>query len=78
MEYLVVAPLTLAIADLPITFAGFGTTTLAFFTFFADYGSADAMAAITLFLPFVRAVFRAVVGLVCLRPALQDIDAFLK
>lgn len=78
LEYLVVAPLALAIADIPITFAGFGTTTLAFFTFFADYGSSDAMAALTLFLPFVRAVFRAAVGLACLRPSLQDINAFLK
>jgi hypothetical protein len=75
LEYMVVAPLTLAIADIPIAFAGFGTTTIAFFTFFTDYGSPEAIAALTLFLPFVRAVFRAVVGLACLRPALKDINA---
>jgi uncharacterized membrane protein YbhN (UPF0104 family) len=72
LEYMVVAPLTMAIVEMPIAFAGFGTTTLAFFTFFADYGSSEAIAALTLFLPFVRAVFRALVGLACLRPALQN------
>jgi uncharacterized membrane protein YbhN (UPF0104 family) len=71
LEFMVVAPLTMAIAEMPIAFAGFGTTTLAFFSFFAKYGSSEAIAALTLFLPFVRAVFRALVGLSCLRPALQ-------
>jgi hypothetical protein len=77
LEYIVVAPLMMAIADIPIAFAGFGTTTLAFFTFFANYGSPEAIAAFTLFLLIVRAVFRAVVGLTCLRPALQDIGTLL-
>jgi hypothetical protein len=34
-----------------------------------------AIAALTIVLPFVRTVFRAIVGLTSLRPALQDMSA---
>jgi hypothetical protein len=73
LEFMVVSPLVMVIADLPIAFAGFGTTTLAWVTFFGDYGSAEDLAALTLFFPFARGICRSLIGLVSLRPALQDL-----
>lgn len=78
LEFMVFSPLVMAIADIPIAFSGFGTTTMAFVIFFGDYGSAESIAALTLFLPFARATFRALIGLVSLRPALQDINTLLQ
>lgn len=73
LEFMVMMPLVLFISNLPIAFGGFGTTTLAWTTFFGDYGTAGKIGAISLFIPFGRAIFRAVVGLICLKPALSDI-----
>jgi hypothetical protein len=78
LEFMVVYPLLMFIIDLPIAFAGFGTTTLAFIIFFGSYGSIEAIAALTLFLPFARATIRVLVGLASLRPALQDINILLQ
>jgi len=72
-ECLVVMPLVLMIANLPIAFGGFGTTTVAWFAFFGDYGSEENIAALTLFIPTARAVIRAVIGLVSLQPAFRDL-----
>ncbi|UCD85489.1 MAG: flippase-like domain-containing protein, partial [Deltaproteobacteria bacterium] len=74
-EYMVISPLVMLIIDLPIAFGGFGTATLAWVTFFGDYGSAENIAALTLFLPFARSICRALIGLVSLKPALQDINS---
>ncbi len=78
LEFMAVYPLMMFIIDLPIAFAGFGTTTLAFIAFFGGYGSAEAIAALTLFLPFARATLRVLIGLVSLRPAIQDINTLLR
>jgi uncharacterized membrane protein YbhN (UPF0104 family) len=76
-EYMVTGPLMLVLSEIPIAFAGFGTTTLAFFTFFSVYGLPETIAALTLFWPFSKAVFRAILGLICLRPVLQDISSLM-
>ena len=73
LEFMVVSPIAVAIMDMPLAFAGFGTATLAWVIFFGDYGSAENIAALTLFLPFSRSICRAAIGLVSLRPALKDI-----
>jgi hypothetical protein len=73
VEFMVLGPLAMLIMDLPIAFAGFGTATLAWTAFFGRYGTTADIAALTLFLPFARAVIRAVIGLVSLRPALRDV-----
>lgn len=73
-EFMVVGPIALMIMDLPIAFGGFGTATIAWMTFFGDYGSPENIVALTLFLPFSRAVFRSLLGLVSLRPALREIS----
>jgi hypothetical protein len=78
LRFMVFSPLVVAIADLPIAFAGFGSTTLAFALFFKEYGSAEAIAALSLFLPFARATFRVLIGFVSLRSALLDINALLQ
>jgi len=77
LEFIVVAPIALLIANLPIAFGGFGTTTYAWMTFFGDYGTRDDIAALTLFIPFTRAVCRAVIGLISLKPALNEINALI-
>jgi len=74
LQFMVFSPLVMLITDLPIAFAGFGTATLAWVIFFRDYGSTEDLAALTLFLPFTRSVCRALIGLVSLRPAFQDIS----
>ena len=78
LRFMVFSPLVVAIADLPIAFAGFGSTTLAFALFFKEYGAAEAIAALSLFLPFARATFRVLIGFVSLRSALLDINALLQ
>jgi len=74
-HFLVVAPLVMLIMDLPIALAGFGTTTLAWMTFFGEFGSEENLAALSLFLPFARSICRGLIGLVSLRPALTDLAA---
>jgi hypothetical protein len=78
VQFIVVAPLAMAIMDLPIAFGGFGTATLAWNTFFEGYGSPEDIAALTLFLPFARAVCRALIGAVSLRPAIKDITTLFQ
>jgi len=74
LEFMVAGPLMLIVMDLPIAFAGFGTATLGWVVFFGDYGTAEQIGAITLFLPAVRSLTRAAIGVVSLRPALKDIQ----
>ena len=76
-EYIVVAPLMFAIADLPVSFGGFGTMTMAWFLFFGDYGASEDIAALTLFLPAVRAVIRAAIGMVSLPFAMKDVPTLI-
>ena len=73
VESLVVIPLVMVIMDLPIAFAGFGTATLAWTTFFSDYASVEQIAALTLILPIVRMLCRAMIGAISLKPAMADI-----
>ncbi|UCB45441.1 MAG: flippase-like domain-containing protein [Spirochaetota bacterium] len=78
LEFMAVYPLLMFIIDLPIAFAGFGTTTIAFAVFFGGYASTESIAALTLFLPFARATIRVLIGLASLQPALQDINIILR
>ena len=77
VESLVVLPLALLIMDLPVAFAGFGTATLAWVTFFGDYGSTENVTALTLFMPMARMLTRALIGALSLRPALGEIEFLL-
>ncbi len=77
VEFMVLSPLFLLIMDLPIAFAGFGTATMAWMVFFGDYGSEEAIAAVTLFIPFVRGASRSMIGLVSLSPAIKELDKLL-
>ena len=72
-QFMVVSPLAMIIVDLPIAFSGFGTATLAWMTFFGDYGSEENLAALSLFLPVATAFCRALIGLLSLRPAMADL-----
>jgi hypothetical protein len=72
-ECMVVMPVVMIVSNLPIAFGGFGTTTLAWFIFFSGYGSGESIAALSLFIPSVRAVLRSIVGLVSLQPAIREI-----
>ena len=50
---------------------------MAWALFFGRYGTPESIAAVTLFLPLARALCRAGIGLVALRPALDDISSLL-
>ncbi len=76
--FMAVAPMAMLIMDLPISFGGYGTATVAWMIFFKDFGSADDIAALTLFLPFGRMVCRALIGLISMRPALKEMGILLK
>lgn len=78
LEFVVVAPVALMVMDLPVAFAGFGTTTIAWTTFFGDHGTPQNIAALTLFLPFTRAACRSLIGLVSLPSALKEINTLLR
>ena len=72
-ECLVVMPLVLFISNLPIAFGGFGTTTLAWQEFFGQYGAADSIAALTLFIPAGRLLLRGLIGLISLPAAYHEV-----
>jgi len=78
LEYIVVAPLALLISDMPVAFAGFGTTTMAWFFFFGDYGDKHIIAGFTLFLPFARVAARALIGVVSLPLSIDDIGQLMR
>jgi hypothetical protein len=78
VEAAVVLPFAFVVMDLPIAFSGFGTMTLAWMTFFGDYGSLESITALTLFVPVARILCRAAIGAVSLKPALSEINALLR
>lgn len=71
IEFIIAAPLMYAISELPIAFAGFGTTTMAWFLFFGDYGNDAAITSFTIFLPIARLSARAIIGTISLPLALK-------
>lgn len=62
----------LILSNLPLTFGGFGTTTMAWLLFYKDFADESLLLSFTLFLPLARMVVYGVLGLVCLKPALND------
>ena len=73
----VTGDLGLILRPLPVISIGYSLITLKEVDF-GDYGSAQDIGALTLFLPFGRAVCRALIGAVSLKPALKDIGALLQ
>ncbi len=78
LHYVTTSLLVMLIADLPIAFAGFGTTTMAWMFFYGDFGSPENIASLTILLPFTRVSARALIGLTTLKPALHDISTLIK
>jgi len=76
--FIVLVPLMKMMMDLPFFFAGFGGATWAWTIFFGDFGTADSILALTLFLPFARGVCRAIIGLISLKPALNDVASLFR
>ncbi len=76
--FMAIAPFAVIIVELPIAFAGFGTTTFAWMYFFGNYGTPEEIAALTLFLPFSRGACRGLIGLISLKPALKELNIFSK
>lgn len=70
--------LVIIIADMPLAFAGLGTTTLAWVLFYGDYANEAVMASLTLSLPILRILIRSAIGLICLKPAIGDIQEMFK
>jgi len=67
----------LLLSNLPISFGGFGTTTMAWMLFFGNYADEAALLSFTLFLPMARMVIHGLIGLLCLKPALADLLTLL-
>jgi hypothetical protein len=75
--FIVVIPMAIAIMDLPIAFAGFGTATIAWNAFFGDYGTAADIAALTLFIPICRTGVRILMGIISIKPAADEIGTLM-
>jgi hypothetical protein len=71
--FILLSPLALTLASLPVFFGGFGGTTLFWEAFFPDSGTPAAILALTLFIPLVRMLIRMVIGLGSLIPALPEV-----
>jgi len=63
--------------DLPIAFAGFGTTTMAWAMFYGDYASVEAIASLSVCLPLMRLFVRSGIGVICMKPAIEDVVSIL-
>jgi len=77
IEAMVALPFAFVIMDLPIAFGGFGTMTLAWMTFFSDYGSVESIAALTLFVPIARLACRGAIGGLSMKPALAEVNRLM-
>ena len=66
-----------ALQDLPVAFAGFGTTTMAWAMFYGDYASPEAIASLSLCLPLMRLFVRGGIGAISMRPAIEDVLGIL-
>lgn len=60
------------LSNLPFTFGGFGTTTMAWLLFYKDFSDESLLMSFTLFLPLARLLVYGVIGLFCLKPSLKD------
>ncbi len=63
--------------DLPIAFAGFGSTTMAWSIFYGEYVTPETIASLTLCLPLLRLLCRGAIGVICIKPAISDVTAII-
>ncbi len=77
MLFVVTILLVALLQDIPIAFAGFGSTTVAWTMFYGDYMSLETIAGLTLVLPLLRLMVRAAIGVISIRPAISDISAII-
>jgi len=66
------------IQDTPLAFAGFGSTTLAWSLFYADYASPESIAGLSLCLPLIKLIVRFVIGIISLRPAITNVTMIIE
>jgi hypothetical protein len=69
--------LVVTLQDLPIAFAGFGSTTLAWSLFYSEYATPEAIASMTLCMPLLRLAVRGGIGAVSMKPALADVSMII-
>jgi len=77
-KFILYSPLAMVVSDIPISFAGFGTTTISFIKFFGSYGTYKSVYAFSLFFPLTRAITRSFIGLISLKFAMKDINTLVK
>jgi uncharacterized membrane protein YbhN (UPF0104 family) len=65
------------LSNLPLTFGGFGTTTMAWMLFYSEYADESVILSFTLFLPIARLIVYGSLGLLCLKPAMKDFFGLL-
>lgn len=73
-EFILIIPLVIVVSALPIAFGGFGTTTAAWIYFFPQYADKETYLAMTLIIPAMTLLSRALVGIISLKPALREWD----
>lgn len=66
------------IQDTPLAFAGFGSTTLAWSLFYADYASPEAIAGLSLCLPLIKLIVRFAIGVISIRPAISNVTIIIE
>ena len=71
-------PIAALIAGLPVAFGGFGTTTAAWDVFFGRFTTPADIAAITIFIPTVRLLFRLALGAAFMPLALRELEGLKK
>lgn len=66
------------IQDTPLAFAGFGSTTLAWSLFYADYATPEAIAGLSLCLPLIKLMVRFSIGVISIRPAISNVTKIIE
>ncbi|HUT55589.1 MAG TPA: lysylphosphatidylglycerol synthase domain-containing protein [bacterium] len=76
--FMIWIPLAALLSALPIAFGGFGTTTAAWAAFFAPYGAHADIVALTVFIPAVRLITRALFGIIFMPLATREIESLAR
>jgi len=71
-EFFLLIPLVIIVSALPVAFGGFGTTTAAWLYFFPQYADRETYLALTLVLPVITCLARALTGVISLKPAFKE------
>lgn len=78
INFMVMVPFTLMLSNIPIAFGGYGTTTFAWTLFFSSHAAPAQIAALSIFIPTARLLFRCVIGAVCIPFTIKELGSLNK